>query len=453
MLLVLKRTLAYCLIFLLITGCGGSGGSSTATNDADDQDITYAAKQNTSAKQYIDDASILASAFKKGADSIAAYLGEDWEEWDWTGEELSWFLTEEEIDSLLTELQTLIKNDIVPTADSFKTASDEIINTENNLNLSSNLVEDNLVQPFITGGEVLVVLTVFAFVAGAAIGATEAVNQTSSMPEGTMRERADKIATTIKVWPGAALEAIKGVISTGVEEVSSWATGTAGYKKTTITIKVGSAIHSGVTVHNALGIKRCDKPQSQDFQNIPQLQAIDTNDLLPNDIYIGRSDDNGVFHNIPEGEWTFVSFENGYIRGITACYDISGPEDIAEIEVEMDPIEEGSVDPPDEGACNESSGIYVWYVNNLPLKDVFVTSCEAYVSEEALCGYQGGGLDCSITAEKILIGSGYETSDDAVRTTCSSVSDIGPCGSTWFCGWLGYIGGQRHVIDGLGGCQ
>lgn len=103
--------------------------------------------------------------------------------------------------------------------------------------------------------------------------------------------------------------------------------------------------------------------------------------------------------------------------------------------------------------CANDSGIYVWYVDNLPLKDVFVSSCESYYNEDALCGYSGGGLDCSIPAIKVLLGSGYGTNDDAINATCSTVSITYPCGSTWSCGWLGDIGGQQHVIDSLGGCQ
>jgi hypothetical protein len=97
--------------------------------------------------------------------------------------------------------------------------------------------------------------------------------------------------------------------------------------------------------------------------------------------------------------------------------------------------------------------VYVWYIENLPLKDVFVSGCRWYNSEDALCSYQGRGLDCSIVAEKVLPGSGCATTDATVDATCATVTNIRLCGSTWSCGWLGDIGGVRHVIDGLGGCQ
>ena len=142
-------------------------------------------------------------------------------------------------------------------------------------------------------------------------------------------------------------------------------------------------------------------------------------------------------------------------------YDSVHPGAIEVCDDLMDNDCNGAVDCDDSAcaenaACNpcaDDSSIYVWYVENLALKDVFVSSCEGYHSEDALCSYQGGGLDCSIMAEKVLLGSGYVTSDEAVNATCAAVDNIRPCGSTWFCGWLGDIGGVRHVIDGLGGCQ
>lgn len=130
--------------------------------------------------------------------------------------------------------------------------------------------------------------------------------------------------------------------------------------------------------------------------------------------------------------------------------DCNGDDDCADTACTND---SACLDEPDDDPCLDTPGVYVWYVDNLPLKDVFVSQCASYLAENALCGYQGGGLDCSITADKILLGSGYDTTEDAVNATCSTVSITYPCGSTWSCGWLGDIGGQQHVIDGLGGCQ
>ena len=319
------------------TGCSGGGGSDSTPNNTDNEDISYAESQNINVKKYVDSAVTLAKAFEEGNNLIAVSLGEDWEYKEWTTDDLSLFLSNEEIESLLAELKVLIKNDIVPAAGSLKEAADEIINAEENLNLSSSLLDNNLIQPTSVVGGVLVVLTVFAFVAGAGKGAADAINETSDMPDSTIEEKKDKLIAILMKWPEASAEAIKGVISTGVEEFAAWATGTAGLKKINVLIQILSAGHSVGTVHDGMGIKRCDDPESQELHNNLNMQAIDTTNLSPDEIYIGRSDESGVFHNIPEGNWTFVTFQDGYIRGITECYELLESENINEITVEMEP--------------------------------------------------------------------------------------------------------------------
>ena len=165
-------------------------------------------------------------------------------------------------------------------------------------------------------------------------------------------------------------------------------------------------------------------------------------------LYADDIDHDGDYYSANQGDCDDL-YDSVHPGAIEVCDDFMDNDCNGAVDCDDSACAENSACNP----CADDSSFYVWYVENLALKDVFVSSCVGYHSEDALCSYQGGGLDCSIMAEKVLLGSGYVTSDEAVSATCATVDNIRPCGSTWFCGWLGDIGGVRHVIDGLGACQ
>jgi hypothetical protein len=157
-----------------------------------------------------------------------------------------------------------------------------------------------------------------------------------------MRWQAESLECIIKQWPTAAAEGVKATITTGVTTVGSWASGTAGYKKIKFLFDAYGTYDSADGVRKGIGIRRCDQrapnlaPDAL-YTGTRQLSDVTYEELTAEDIYIGTSEA-GMFHNVPEGDWTFLLFEDGYLRTETGCIDCKGPSPV-DAHVTMIPLE------------------------------------------------------------------------------------------------------------------
>jgi hypothetical protein len=99
---------------------------------------------------------------------------------------------------------------------------------------------------------------------------------------------------------------------------------------------------------------------------------------------------------------------------------------------------------------------YVWYADNIGLKPVMVGTNTSFAADTLCSSYPGGGTSPTTLMDKIAIVEAYPTRDDAIAAACSQFYDIiaiPPTSTFIWTDWLGYLDGERHDIDELGGCQ
>ena len=449
---IYKNALYAMLITLIVVACGGGGGGGDIAGGGDTSKNVFE-EQNEYAQQTISYTYTFAKAMNEETELLTDALGEGWEYWEWTEDDIRSVLGEDEIEHLADQVMTLYEQKIIPAADAAELSVEGLMSSEQKIQSLLNMVKSPQREfRFLGVGETVAVMTIAAIIAAAAAY----LKKKRELLKGkTGGQRLVASLNGAGKLVGVTFEA--GALSVGESVVLGGIAKTAQiskYGKLSAQIKGYSNVKTAAGT--IIGVKECIS-NSEEQNKTPErvLKALydDIDDL--DIVYFGKSDDDGVFYNIPEGDWTFVVFEEGNVRSETECISII--EGMNEIEVSMNTIDEMmeklDIENDTDNVCTDSSSTYVWYVENLPLKDVFVGTCEEFTAETPLCYYQGGGLDCSILADKVEHGSGYGSNEEAIDATCGTVSDIGPCGSTWSCGWLGWIGGERHVIDSLGGCQ
>lgn len=99
---------------------------------------------------------------------------------------------------------------------------------------------------------------------------------------------------------------------------------------------------------------------------------------------------------------------------------------------------------------------YVWYANNMSLKPVMVGTNKDFERDTLCSSYPGGGMSPTLMVEKVAIVSDAATREKAIAEACKQFDNIRrvPGSSTFvFSDWLGDLGGERHDIDELGGCE
>jgi len=106
--------------------------------------------------------------------------------------------------------------------------------------------------------------------------------------------------------------------------------------------------------------------------------------------------------------------------------------------------------------CKGIETWYVWYVDNISLNPVMVGTNTAFEEERLCSSYPGGGMSSTTLMDKVAIVEAYATRESAIEAACSQFTNIRavPPSSTFvWTDWLADLGGERHDIDDLGGCQ
>lgn len=382
---VIRELLIYHIIFFFVvtpflSSCSSSGSSSNDTNIPSGTDTTAATavdSQNRSAESAISGAVEVETDLKSGRALIEDVFGTASPDQETIEDYV--YAHPEDAANLIAQL-TDLADDIQTAANTFSTSVQELKEQENIISdfLESGNDETSVVvrdsQAIGLIGGALVLLSVFGTVAAAGKGAADAIHECDGLPECNpmpgateagfaecMKWKADKLACIIEKWPKAAGDAIKATISNGVTTVSSWAAGVQEWKTIKFLIEAYDTYDDVDSIKKAFGIRRCDdtdgslKPDNPDFR---QIQAINPNDLTPDDIYIGTSQ-NGSFHNVPKGDWTFLLMEDGHLRKTTVCVDANGQSPIQSL-VKLVPVRAITDDDKDgfsevQGDCNDQN--------------------------------------------------------------------------------------------------
>jgi hypothetical protein len=385
-----SRWIVYHLIFFflltpLLSSCGGGGGGNGASSNTDDTDspaadavaVTQAADgQNQSAETMVNEAIAATAALSDGRDLIDLYFTSPTP----TTSEIEAFVnsdTDAAID-LLAELRRL--------ATEAQTAADALVAAVDELKAQEAVLAEVVAaspplalslspapsppRGLVTGG--LVILTLFGTAAAVGKGASDAMHACDNLPfcsdpwpsptdttqpsfNDCMRWQAEYLGCVINKWPTAAAEGVKATITTGVTTVGSWASGTAGYKKIRFLFDAWGTYDSADGVRKGLGIRRCDQRDpnfAPNALNTRQLSETTFEELTAEDLYIGTGAQ-GMFHNVPPGEWTFLVFEDGYMRQETGCIDCTGPSPV-ETRLTLVPLE--ALEDDDEDGYSEYTG-------------------------------------------------------------------------------------------------
>jgi hypothetical protein len=382
---IVRELLIYHIIFFFVvtpflSSCSSSGNNSNDTNTPSGTDTTVATaveSQNRSAESAISGASDVETGLKSGRTLIEDVFGTVSPNQEAIEDYV--YANPEEAANLISQL-TEQANDIQSAASTFSASIKELKDQEYIISdsLESGNDETSVVirdsQSIGLVGGALVILTVFGAVAAAGKGAADAIHECDGLPECNpmpaatdarfaecMKWRAEKLACIIQKWPKAAGDAIKATISTGVANVSSWAAGVQEWKTIKFLIEAYDTYDSVDSIKKAFGIRRCDDTDGTlkpDNMVSRQMQAINMNELTQDDIYIGTSQ-NGSFHNVPKGDWTFLLMEDGHLRKTTICVDANGNSPIQSL-VKLVPVRALTDDDKDgfsevQGDCNDQN--------------------------------------------------------------------------------------------------
>lgn len=456
------------VLMMALSGCGGGGGGDDGTNESTESPGTSVetranvfSEQNDYASDSASDGYALFSALDEEIALIDQYLGTDWYLKDWTEDDVRQKLSDEQIDRLSDELAKIHNEKVLPAAEKVKISHKGIVDSEQKIQhylsiLNSMGIHQRVfvLDDFLIAGAILSVFMATGLAVADEATKMKVSNAIDDAVEDA-KEKVERLTSNIdilqKIKRFSIKGAIAGVYATAEQLVFAGAASIAkGYKAFKIKFAIDAASVGKSIRDIVIGVKKCYANMGDTEEKSIHLNLFaDTDDEAPSMFYVGTDDSQGVFHNVPEGNWTFVLFREGEVRSVSQCVNVD--HDNVEVSISMTPVTE-ELDSIDH-ICTENDGYFVWYVDNISLKDIFVGRCEAFISETPLCSLSGGGLDCSIYAHKHLLSRGYANKEEAIAATCATMSTIKPCGETWFCGWLGWIGSERHVIDSLHGCQ
>jgi len=96
-----------------------------------------------------------------------------------------------------------------------------------------------------------------------------------------------------------------------------------------------------------------------------------------------------------------------------------------------------------------------WYIDNVSLNPVRVTTHADFEKEELCMYYPGGGMDPNLLMEKVMLTGQHNTKEEAISAACALFDEVYPLpGSSTFVWttYLGWIGDERYDCDELGGC-
>ena len=366
------------LAIVMFMACGGGDSNPAET------EMNVYVKQNQSALESTPIAHALYKALDEEYQLIADVLGEGWEYTEWTEGHIESILSSEEVSQLAHQLATIHNEKVLPSAEAIKISLSEIIDSEQEI--------ENLTRMLKTSrGLEQASLTAMGWVAIAILSAALAVqvhtyetadnvvttqNPLVAAQEGNATALKDGLNLLGHVYefsevavPAATISLVADAATGGLSTLSK----VSKVHHIKIIAESTNAVNTINTLTStAIGINKCIEEESADSNARAILAAV--NDELEQEIvYMGKSDEEGTLHNILEGDWTFVIFNEGNIRTVTDCIDISGDQDTIEYQVDFTPIEE-----IEDSSSDENDG------------DSATTSLAYYKPTQAACESAGG---------------------------------------------------------------
>lgn len=333
--------LAAFIITGFFIGCGGGSNTDHSSLTTITEDTSPLAKENYYAQQFVSATIEYGTAKSEGKALIRKTLGDDWQNAKWTGDSIFAYLGEEKAIAFTKQLVDINEKKIRPALDKIKIYSDKLNKAEAELNtlLSLGLGAKGKTNPrffllddFFIAGTILVAITA-AFTA-------EAIAVTTVVDDAHTGDPIKDLGKTVSTWTKAADKGLKSFITSAGESLT-WAGASAlaeanklkDFATTIDVVSTGKSIKDGIS--DFIGIKDCSNLYNE-------KKAIDLNRMLaavrnsdPATLYIGRTDAARKLYNVPEGEWAFVAFEDGYARS-AVCVNVQ--DNTTEVHLQTEPI-------------------------------------------------------------------------------------------------------------------
>lgn len=329
----------------IMTGCGGGGSSSPAPDDGVNNESksieTLLTEENIDAKQFTE----LTINYAKASNELLALLEENGlasSQEALTPEQITDQVGEENITPLLNAMDQIIGNRLIPMAAEMLITHERLMATEQQIGLileGEPQTQRFLGEAAIAAGLILTVVGVGVAChneivkhVNACFAAVEAEHSSQQEPARGALISAGKLeCIAYNIAPAFEECADDAAIAVGLTAVSG-GTGALGLKTAQITTDVVSTAGSIDTLVGMEG--SCDPPQTEP-RNM-RATTVSSDESVKT--YFGTSENGKLL--IPEGNWSFLMFRDGYARSVTECVDISGDEDPIVINLEMVPIEE-----------------------------------------------------------------------------------------------------------------
>ncbi len=355
----MKRFIIILFVSLLsiftINGCGGG------SDNSDDPTLTIFDKENIYASSYMSSADDVADAIIDGEMLIIAALGADWREKSWGPDEIMTLLGEDGAKNLLNQINDINTNKIAPALDNMVAYGEDLLAAEREIGGLINFAPGNEGE-FVQGPQRFVFTTAFVILSAfTAAGLAVALEFKKNENSNTGDPVTDLVESVSDYSSYAWTAGSTFVISTA--EGAATSIGSAGAKaykfvELEIAIDVASAGKTAYDFGSVLiGInEECsDSPQAPSLQRV--LSRIE--DAEAETYYIGTSDNNGVFKNIPAGDWSFFMSGDNLVR-TTICTSLN--DNVTKITVPMEPIEtidekidnDGDGYSEEDGDCNDN---------------------------------------------------------------------------------------------------
>lgn len=410
------------MLFFTLTSCGGGSGESSSSPG---ENASVFDQENYAAAEYVSAAQAYAKARTKGEALIANTLGEEWRDHAWTPEEIVALLGEEEAAAFVAELNKINSNEIKPALDKMVANGNTINGLEEQIEGLLNLapgVYYNADSARFTGVELAIAGTILLGITAAF--AAEAATVTGLIDKQTTGDVYKDIENAASTWLDSAEEGLKAfVVSAG--ESLAWAGASAWaqlnkLKKLALSIDVvstGKTIRDGA--RDMLGIKDCTKLNKAN--SLTDFLAAMRAETDTSAVYIGRSDADGTFHNISEGEWAFVVFEDGLARG-AACIDVK--DDVTEATISMQPAEYAH-----DTVLDDDSDGYTEAQGDCDDTDPLVHPTAVEVCNDDIDNDCNGVADCQDDACEFDAACQETSSSSSISPSSSSSSSMSSIGS------------------------
>ncbi|MCH9739370.1 MAG: hypothetical protein K0U38_00820 [Epsilonproteobacteria bacterium] len=350
----MKRVLFSFVVVVAMLGCGSGNGENTdqtVAKNSYEQQNKYAEESFSHSYEFFE-------ALDESNELVKNVLGDDWIDTEWTEDDIETMLSENEIETLSDQLITIFTDKVIPSAEKAETAINALVNSSPNNLQKASIFSKKIVtmEPVALAGAVtaatitaIIAFTLKAIHEGLKFkAAAEKMTPVEKIVDATgVLYRANKVAK--ESGKAAVLSARDSVVFNGLQA--------AAQAKKLHTLKTAlstaSDLNDGAGIF--LGINECKAEASSNKQNLLsqsieiEIIPVDNTDesihnsdeeVLNNNTeisYMGKSDSDGTFYNIPEGEWSFYAYKDGHVPTPVGCVTVNDNTD--EVSVNMTPID------------------------------------------------------------------------------------------------------------------